>query len=503
MLRIDRESHTPLYLQIVEQIRAQVNDGTLKVGDRLPSTRELAQQYDLHRNTICAAFEELTANGIISSHVGKGTFIVFNPKEEIKAPTAPAPSFTHVWDRLFTGQQNEDAFTRLIAQGYPKSCISFANAVPIADLFSFRRINKVVNEVFREKRMELVEFGEAAGYRPLREQLAEKMRGYGIRTDADGILITNGVQESLTIIREVLLRPGDLALVENPTYPGALRVFRKQGVRCVAIPVTRDGLDLEMVQSLFQHERPGLIYTTPAFHNPTGRTMSLVQRRRLLSLAYQYGVPIVEDDIYSDLRYEGHPVPSLKSMDNAGAVIYLSSFSKVGFAGLRVGWMIAPRMIAERFIAAKETQDLHTNVLGQAILSELVHGGLLTRHLKKVRLEYAMRRDGMIAALGRHFPQEATYVKPEGGMSMWITLPPEIDAATLLTMALQKDVVFSPGMRFYLTGGLRNTMRLTFTLKEMAKIEQGVRILGTLLKQMMLKSKQKTAERTSYRAALV
>jgi DNA-binding transcriptional MocR family regulator len=348
-----------------------------------------------------------------------------------------------------------------------------------------------------------LEYGEAAGYRPLRERLAEKMRGYGVKTGAEEILVTNGCQQSLSVIRQALVKPGDTVCVENPTYPGALRVLRQPEIRSVGVPVTPDGLDLDVLEGMLQHHHPALIYTTPAFHNPTGRTMILNQRRRLLELALQYGVPIVEDDIYSDLRYEGQAVPALKALDHAGIVIYLSSFSKVGFPGLRVGWMVAPPRVLKRLVVAKETQDLHTNVLGQAILAELVRGSLLMRHLKKVRSEYAMRRDGMISALKRHFPEEAEWVKPEGGMSLWITLPQQIDAARLLSTAIEKGVVFSPGVRFYLSGGLSHTMRLTFTLREMKKIEEGVRVLGTILKQMLVKSKQKAPGFALYRASLV
>jgi 2-aminoadipate transaminase len=205
-------------------------------------------------------------------------------------------------------------------------------------------------------------------------------------------------------------------------------------------------------------------------------------------------MPIVEDDIYGELRYDGASLPSLKALDENGVVIYLGSFSKMGFPGLRVGWIAAPSLVIDRLSVAKQACDLHTNVLGQAVLCELSKHGLLAKHVKRVRRAYAERRNRMLEALEKYFPEEASWNHPEGGMSIWVTLPPALDATHLLSLAKQEGIVFSPGARFYLNSPRTNTMRLTFTTVEASKIEEGVKRLGLIIKKQLSHLKTRPAK---------
>jgi len=492
IISLERESHIPLFLQIVQQVKALIAEGVLKIGDKLPPTRELANSLHVHRNTVCSAYDELIADGIIASHVGRGTYVAAGAPvfEKLSAFARERASFTPMlWDTLFVGEARETALQHLLPNGHSGDAISFAYAHPVPELFSVNQIKRCIDNALKNDKRVILQFGESAGYYPLREVLVSKMASFGMKTKVDEILITNGCQQSLALIRQVLVGPGDAVLIENPTYPGALSLFDMQDVRCLGIPVTEDGVNITALEDMLSRHRVKLIYVTPTFHNPTGTTMDLVKRRRLLDLSLKYGVPIIEDDIYGDLRYEGEPLPPLKALDEHQAVIYLSSFSKAGFPGLRVGWIAAPKAVIDRLHVAKQTADLHTNTFGQAIICELLQTGLMNKFLKRSRQAYGERLDRMLRALERYFPDSAKWNRPEGGMSVWVTLPAQIDASNLLSLAMQEGVIFSPGSRFYFASPLRNTMRLTFTFEEMEKIDEGVKRLGNILKKMMVKAK--------------
>ncbi len=507
IIRLERKSHIPLFLQIVQQVKALIAEGVLNIGDKLPPTRELASNLKVHRNTVCNAYDELIADGVIASHVGRGTFVAAGVPVFSK-PSAFArerTSFTPMlWDALFVGEASESALQHLLPNGHSDNAISFAYAHPIPELISVNQIKRCIDSVLKHDKRVILQFGESGGYYPLREALVSKMASFGIKTKTEEILITNGCQQSLALIRQVLVGSGDAVLIENPTYPGALSLFETQSVRCLGIPVNEDGVNITALEDMLSRHRVKLIYVTPTFHNPTGTTMDLTKRRRLLDLSLKYGIPIVEDDIYGDLRYEGEPLPPLKALDEHQSVIYTSSFSKVGFPGLRVGWVSAPKPVIARLQEAKQTADLHTNTLGQAIICELLRTGLMNKLLKRSRQAYAERRDRMLCALERYFPDSAKWNHPEGGMAIWVTLPAQIDAGNLLSLAMQEGVIFSPGSRFYFALPERNTMRLTFTLEDLEKIDEGVKRLGNVLKKMLIKARtQPRVYEPVRRAALV
>jgi DNA-binding transcriptional MocR family regulator len=499
ILKLNRQSHTPLYLQIADQVKGLIAQGALKIGDRLPPSRELAVDLGVHRTTASNAYGELEADGIINAHVGRGTFIAAYPRETRRALDAkPRPSLSPLfWNALFVAAPKEDRLRSLLHVRPTGDVISFAYALPSPDLFPMDDLKRCVHRVLRREGRTVLQMGESFGYMPLREYLAGRLAASGIRASADEILISNGCQQSLDLIRRVLVGPGDAVLIENPTYPGALTVFDTKDIKCIGVPVGDHGVDLNVLEDLLSHHRAKLLYTTPTFHNPTGAAMDLTGRRRLLDLALKYHVPIVEDDIYGDLRYDGPSIPSLKALDEHGVVIHLGSFSKMGFPGLRVGWVAAPRLVIDRLGVAKQSCDLHTNLLAQVTLFEFSKHSLLSKHLKRIRRAYAERRDRMLAALKRYFPEGAVWARPEGGMSVWVTLPLALDATHVLPLALQAGIAFSPGATFYLTAPRPNTMRLTFTTVTVPQIEDGVRRLGALLKRQLAQARVKPAGVTS------
>jgi GntR family transcriptional regulator/MocR family aminotransferase len=492
---LNRESRIPLYMQLVTQVREMIARGALKSGDRLPANRELARSLNVNRNTVTTAYSELEADGLIQSHVGRGTFIAsLAPRIKTEPITRTEPS-PMVWSALMTTNQRDRWLNGLLRSDQPPGTISLAHGLPQADLFPLDDFRRSVDRVLRKEGRELLQLGLTGGYRPLQQYLCLQMELSGIKAAPDEILITNGCQQSLDLLRRVFVEPGDEVAIENPTYPGAISVFCGNNARYVSVPVREAGMDLDALEDILSQRRPKLIYTIPTFHNPTGARMDIESRRRLLDLATRHRVPIIEDDIYSELHYDGPTLPSLKAMDEHGVVISINSFSKVGFPGLRVGWIVAPRVVNEQLNIAKQNADLHASMLTQAAIFEFSRRGLLAKHVKRVRRAYAERRDAMLDALERYFPADTQWNKPAGGMAVWVRLPEQLNSTEVLHRAAERGVVFSPGDHFYSAAPRHNMMRLCFTIASPEKIEEGIKRLGSVVKERITSIRKQRAQR--------
>jgi 2-aminoadipate transaminase len=489
---LNRDSHIPLYNQIATQVREMISRGALKAGDRLPANRELAKSLGVNRSTVTTAYDELTADGLITSRVGSGTFVSAVPPsratgaEEVRRRPSPMP-----WSALLADQKRDEWMSGMIRTAAGKDVVSLDYALPAPELFPVDDFRRSMDRVLRREARSFLQLGTSDGYPPLQQFLAAHMRRAGVALEPGEILITNGCQQSLDLIRQILVRPGEEVVLENPTYPGAISVFCGHQAKYISVPVGAGGLDLDMLEDVLRQRRPKLIYLVPSFHNPTGITMDLTARRRLIELAAFYRVPIIEDDIYGELRYDGIALPPLKSLDEYGLVIYINSFSKIGFPGLRVGWIVAPRIVIDHLNAAKQRTDLHASLLSQAVISDFARQGLLAKHIRRCRKEYAQRRDAMLAALARYFPSEAVWNQPEGGMAIWVKLPESISASQILMQAMEQRVSFSPGEFFYSCAPRPNTLRLSFTMANPSMIEEAVRRLGAVIKARLLSAKKR------------
>ncbi len=490
IIELDRESHIPLYAQIATQVRELISRGALKLGDRLPANRELAETLGVNRSTVTTAYDELTADGLINSQVGRGTFVSAVPAAKPALADERVLASPMPWSALLPGERRDQWMSGFEGAQSGKEMISFAYALPAAELFPLDDFRRSVDRVLRKEGRALLQLGASNGYSPLQQYLAAQMALSGIHVGPDEVLITNGCQQSLDLIHRILVRPGDEVAIENPTYPGAISVFCGNQTKYVSIPVGERGLDLDVLEDILAQRRPRLIYTVPSFHNPTGVTMDLAARRRLVELAARYRVPIIEDDIYGELRYDGAALPPLKALDRYGLVIYINSFSKVGFPGLRVGWIAAPRIVIAHLNAAKQRCDLHASLLAQAAICDFTRHGLLAKHINRSRKAYAQRRDAMLLALERYFPEEASWNKPEGGMAIWVKLPEAINASQLLLQASEQGVVFSPGEYFYACSPQAATMRLGFTMAGPAQIEEAIKRLGAVIKTRLANLKK-------------
>jgi len=373
--------------------------------------------------------------------------------------------------------------------------ISFAGGLPAPEVFPIKEFSEACQRVLAEKGKEALQYGATEGYGPLRELIAANMMRYGIVATPDNVMLTSGSQQALDLIAKLLINRGDRILIEAPTYLGALQAFAVFGAEYVSVPIDHDGLRTDLLDEALR-SGPKFMYLLPNFQNPGGVTLSRERREELVYMSNKYGVPIIEDDPYGQLRYEGEHVPPLVMMDRVnlrrdyeyklGNVIYMSTFSKTLAPGLRLGWIVAPPDVIAKLVQLKQGADLHTSTFNQIVTYEVAKNGFLDEHAKQIRTVYRERRDAMLAALDEFFPEEVTWTRPQGGLFLWVTLPNKMDSEELFNTALKNNVAFVPGTSFYPEGeeGKRH-MRLNFSYMECDRIHEGVRRLSVAVKSQM------------------
>jgi 2-aminoadipate transaminase len=512
-LHLQPESHIPLYIQLRDQLRSLVHAGDLRPGDRIPASRELATILGVHRTTVANAYAELESEGLIQGHVGRGTFIRSNGNGLEITPPAPPTLNGHSdglrWELLFADERSEEILTRLTASA-PDNALSFVMARPAEEFFPVEELQSCAQAALRREGQEILNLGASDGYAPLKEALLELLRGEGFSVKDDSLLITDGCQQALDLIAKAFVRSGDTVVLENPTYPGASAVFNGVHARCLGVPVRTNaepgsplGIDLEALESTLTANRVKLLILTPDFQNPTGTSLPVASRRRVLELATRYQVPVVEDHIYARLSLRDERLPSLKQLDRANHVIHIDSFAKVAFPGLRVGWIVAHPAAIERLRLVKQMADLHTDQLAQATLAEFLKRGLFHKHLARMRKIYSERLSALDEALRKSMPEGVRWTRPEGGMCLWLELPPGFDASELMMHARERGVLFAPGRYFYVQSPLPNTLRLGFASLNEKQIVRGVSTLSELLRVEMRKRQRGSRRAERAHVALV
>jgi 2-aminoadipate transaminase len=369
--------------------------------------------------------------------------------------------------------------------------ISFAGGLPAPELFPLAECRAACDRLLKEQGTQALQYGTTEGYLPLREMLARHMARYGIAVTPANMVVTSGAQQGLDLIGKLLLNPGDTVIVESPTYLGALQAWRAYEARFVGIPMDEDGMRLDLLEEALQKQSPKLLYLLPNFQNPSGITLSELRRQRIVELACRYQVPILEDDPYGQLRFEGDHLTPLFVLDRERCslpggepeehVLYVGTLSKLLAPGLRIGWIVGAEQVITSLVQMKQGTDLHTGTLAQVLAYEVCKGGFLDRHVRELRQVYATRRDAMLACLEQHMPGGVRWTRPEGGLFLWLTLPPELDARELLKPALEHKVAFVPGASFFATGGGQNTLRLNFSHSTPERIALGVQRLARVI----------------------
>jgi GntR family transcriptional regulator/MocR family aminotransferase len=486
---LDRDSRVPLVRQVHRHFERLIREGRLAAGVKLPATRELARTLRVNRATVAVAYEELVAGGWARAHVGQGTFVAERngtaPEARPPAGAGTRPRAPVDWSGLYS--RSARIIGRTARQPMPAAAasgtlVSFAGGMPDARLFPIEAFRRVLNRVVREEGAALLQYSPTGGYPPLLRYLASYLLRFGVEADPEEILIVNGSQQGFDLIARTLLDPGDVVAIEQPTYPRAMEVFRASGAQLLAVPWDPAGPRVELLERLLERHAVKFFYCQPSAHNPTGRRVDEKVARRLLEAASRFQVPVVEDGFDVSLDYGRRPPVPLRALDRDGLVLYIGTFSKILFPGLRLGWLVAPRPVVERLAAAKQLADLHTSPLIQAAVHRFCEGRLLDRHLARVSAEYARRRDALLAALRRRMPDGVTWSEPMGGFSLLVTLPAELDAGELLPRAVERGVAFTPGSAFFVDGGGQETLRLSFSAVPPGRIDEGVRRLAEVIR---------------------
>jgi 2-aminoadipate transaminase len=363
--------------------------------------------------------------------------------------------------------------------------ISFAGGLPAPELFPVEELRRIADDVLRTEGRRVLQYSTSEGDPELRGLIADRLStGLGAPTAPGEVLITCGSQQGLDLTGKLLLDEGDVVLCESPTYLAAIQAFQAYGATFVEVATDDDGMlpdDLE--RRLTENERVKLVYVVPDFQNPTGRCWSLARRRRLLELANRYGVPVVEDAPYAELRFAGEPVPPLKALDTEGRVIFLGTCSKIFCPGIRIGWIVADAELLGKFVLAKQGVDLHTSTLSQRLLAVYLQDDDPDARIVRICDTYRERRDLMVAALADEMPPGVAFTRPDGGMFLWATLPRELNARDVLVRSIERRVAFVPGGSFFPNGGHENTMRLNFSNTPPDRITDGVQRLAGAVRE--------------------
>jgi 2-aminoadipate transaminase len=479
-LTLQRHIDVPIYRQIVNQVREQIRLGTLPDGTRLPPVRQLAIECGLTRLTVHSAYAELQAQGLVQSHVGRGTFVTAG------APAVPLAQ-RHGEPAPWISQ---GVLANLLRWGEMGNLLSFAQAFPAVETYPSRELGRVLQVALTEEGA--LGYGHIQGEPVFREQVATVLLERGIAASPDHVLVTAGAQQGIDMALRALTEPGDVILVEEPTYPGVLELASLRGQRVVGIPRLEGELKLDALEAACVAHRPRLLYLVPAYNNPTGVSLSQESREAVLQVANEHSMWVLEDDTYGLLGFD-RPAPlALQSLDQDERVVYITSFSKMLVPALRLGVLVAPVAVLPALAAAKQSSDLVCSALMQRAVAHYLRQGHMAGHLQAARALYVPRRDAMLSALERYLPQ-CTWTDPQGGLSLLVSLPAGIDEHDFTAEALRQGVGITPGATFYTKRQLQGSMRLSFGLHPPERIEEGVVMLGRVLQNHLLRRNSMSA----------
>jgi GntR family transcriptional regulator/MocR family aminotransferase len=488
---VDRTKPGSLAQQIRLHLERLIQSRVLAPGVKLPATRELARTLGVNRATVALAYEELVTAGWAWAHVGQGTFVGRRegPLPRETSRVAGEPQGMVDWGGLLSRSAQVIAADVQRRHAVPvpvphqAGLISFAGGMPDSDLFPTEDFRRVLNHVIRREGPALLQYYPVGGYPPLRRFLADYLLRFGLEIRPEELLIVNGSQQGFDLIARTLIDPGDVVAIEQPTYPRAVQVFRSFGAQLLPVPMDSDGPRLDALERALERHAPKFLFCQPSAHNPTGLTMSAEARRRLLDVAARRQVVIVEDGFDPGLCYSPVPPSPLKALDHQGLVIYIGTFSKILFPGLRLGWVVAPAPVLERLEAAKQLADIQTSALIQAAVFHFCERRLLDRHVERIGIEYERRQRRLLESLGRRMPRGVTWTETQGGFSSLVTLPDTMSAPALLRRAIARGVAFTPGPAFYIDQSGEHRLRLSFSSVPVARIDEGVRRLADAIRE--------------------
>lgn len=469
----------PVYIQLKNYLKEMIMKGHLLEHQKLPSTRELSKLLSVSRNTVLNAYADLEQEGMIYAVKGKGNFVG-------KVETLKASSVEFNWkERLNNVTLLADELD-LMKQDihWEKGMISFNSVAPEEKLFDVENFKRAFLTRMSLEGDVVLNYGYAKGYKPLIEYLLHYMKMKGVDISNKDILITNGFTEGMDILLSSLAKKSGRVICENPTHYAALKLFRLHGFDIHGIDMKDDGIDIEQVKKSLSEKEFDFAYLIPSYHNPTGIVTSSEKRAEIIRLFSQYQIPIVEDGFNEELRYSGsHLAPLMTFIGEGNNVIYISSFSKILFPGLRVGWIVADKELIHCLESMKRARTIHTSTLDQAVLYQYLQDGYFEKYLKKAKFVYKRKYELARQACYQYIPFKR--MTGDGGLHLFIELEEGIDARTLLKKCYQRGVVFYPGDVFYSNGEGSNTFRLGFSRLKEEDIVRGIKIIGDTLKNEM------------------
>ncbi len=485
LLNVTRGGGTPIYGQIIRQIIDMIESGTLTSGKTLPSSRELAGKLEVNRSTIYRAYLELAALGYVESTPGSYTRVRERAPviKEVRADERGTVNWRQRSNRA--SRRIFDTFERYA----PESSISTsAEVINISQLdldhrlFPLDDFRRCVSRVLVHEGAHALQYGERAGHEGLREVVAQRMRIHGITTSPEEILITNGAQQAIDLILRLLAAAGRTAVIEAPTYSNVIPLLRYHRLRIAGVPMREGGMDLGALERRLDRGNVAFVYTIPNFQNPTGITTGQEHRERLLALCERHGTPIIEDGFEEEMKYFGKVVLPIKSMDRNQMVLYVGTFSKVLFPGVRIGWITAERECIRRLIAIRRFTDLTGGTLVQAAVAEFCRLGYYDMHIRRMHRFFRRRMAVALRALEKNMPEGVTWTKPDGGYTIWVNLHHPIDGGKPINdLLVPYGVVVSPGDYYFHGAKRRSSFRISIASLNESEIEEGIERLGAAL----------------------
>lgn len=461
----DRLTGKPLYKQIAEHIEERISYGEFPPGSLLPSERLLAKELQVNRSTIVSAYEFLRATGVVESIQGSGTRVS-------QGIWGISNKRTPNWRQLVdTGSflPNLPLLRKIRKETQGNQLIDLASGELSADLFP----NQYFRQIISKEEFDChLGYGNPQGNLPLRETLAAHVKKWkNIDSTSSSILITSGAQQALHLIVQCLLKPGDAVAIEDPSYCNSLPLFQSAGLRTFMLPVDKHGVNPDDIAALHRKHRLKMVFLNPNFQNPTGTLLELSRRKRIMELSSTFGIPIIEDDPYSLTSFKGEKVQTLKSMDESGTVLYISSLTKIAASGLRIGWIIGPQAVIERLADAKQQIDFGHSIFPQWIANHFLSSDYFEVHVRMVTEELKRKRDMIADALHQLLPDQVDFLSPEGGIHLWCKLKQPISESLLLTESVKRGVIFVPGSVF---GSQQGYVRFTFGRAEKELVYEGI-----------------------------
>lgn len=479
-------SDRPVAIQVKEYIKRLIIKGALQVDQKLPSTREMSSLLKVSRNSVIAAYEGLEDDGFAYAIPGKGSYVtaMVGHLDANKGGADGSDS----WQIDWKARMNEYAVSAteldMMKQGIrtKKGTISFTSIAPDEQLFDLGDVRRAFMDRMAIEGQVLLNYGYAKGYKPLIDYLKRYMENKGVDLSGKDMLITSGFTEGFDIVLSAL-RPSarrGAAICENPTHHTAIKNLKLQGFEITGIPMESDGIDVEQLEAVLQKQTKSfdLAYLTPSYHNPTGIVMSPAKRSAVLNLLMRYQIPVIEDGFNEELRYSGaHVAPLIATVGQGNGVIYIGSFSKVLFPGLRVGWVLGDKALIDNLESIKRARTIHTSTIDQSILYQYLLNGNFDKYVKKARMEYKRKYELTKACCEAHLPE--VQLTGDGGLHLFLTFPSDVNTRQLLEACTEHGVIFTPGDKFFIQEGTgTNTLRLGFSRVTDENIERGIQIIG-------------------------